>query len=95
MTSVFSTQGSLFITENGMKPGKADGRTKLELKYCECCGGLWLRLEGEDEGRCDTCVRMSTDWAGAWARRIKQRSRREPDAGGAAVAMSLGHGGQA
>lgn len=28
---------------------------KLELKYCERCGGLWLRPQGGEEVYCDTC----------------------------------------
>lgn len=27
----------------------------LELKYCERCGGLWLRNHGSDEVYCPTC----------------------------------------
>src|SRR5689334_13582092 len=28
---------------------------ELELKYCERCGGLWLRLCGDDEVYCVSC----------------------------------------
>lgn len=32
----------------------------LELKYCERCGGLWLRPEDTDEVYCGSCsVQMS------------------------------------
>ncbi|MBZ5572371.1 MAG: hypothetical protein LAO09_10900 [Acidobacteriia bacterium] len=27
----------------------------LELKYCELCGGLWLRLQGADQAHCEAC----------------------------------------
>jgi hypothetical protein len=27
----------------------------VELKYCERCGGLWLRRQGEDVVYCDRC----------------------------------------
>lgn len=30
--------------------------TELELKYCERCGGLWLRRTGSDEVYCTDCV---------------------------------------
>jgi DNA-directed RNA polymerase subunit RPC12/RpoP len=29
--------------------------TGLELKYCERCGSLWLRLQGDSEVYCTTC----------------------------------------
>jgi Zn-finger nucleic acid-binding protein len=29
---------------------------QLELKYCERCGGLWLRLRGTQEVYCGGCV---------------------------------------
>lgn len=31
--------------------------TGLELKYCERCGGLWVRLQGESEVYCVKCRR--------------------------------------
>jgi uncharacterized Zn finger protein (UPF0148 family) len=35
-------------------------KTELELKYCERCGGLWLRPLGEGEVYCGGCrVRMA------------------------------------
>ena len=27
----------------------------VELKYCERCGGLWLRRHGHDETHCGRC----------------------------------------
>jgi len=27
----------------------------LELKYCERCGGLWLRRKGEADVYCESC----------------------------------------
>jgi uncharacterized Zn finger protein (UPF0148 family) len=33
---------------------KADG-IRVELKYCERCGGLWLREVGSGEVYCDHC----------------------------------------
>ncbi len=34
--------------------------TELELKYCERCGGLWLRLHGDTEVYCAACRRQMT-----------------------------------
>jgi hypothetical protein len=28
---------------------------RMELKYCERCGGLWLRLKGSDLVYCPAC----------------------------------------
>jgi hypothetical protein len=28
----------------------------FDLKYCERCGGLWLRLEGNEEVYCPSCI---------------------------------------
>jgi hypothetical protein len=30
-------------------------KTQVELKYCERCGGLWLRPQGDSEVYCGTC----------------------------------------
>jgi hypothetical protein len=32
------------------------GYPKLELKYCERCGGLWLRVRGEELVYCAECA---------------------------------------
>jgi Zn-finger nucleic acid-binding protein len=29
---------------------------QLELKYCERCGGLWLRIRGRQEAYCSSCA---------------------------------------
>lgn len=29
---------------------------ELELKYCERCGGLWLRVRGRDDIYCSSCA---------------------------------------
>lgn len=30
----------------------------LELKYCERCGGLWLRLKGSEAVFCSDCAKV-------------------------------------
>lgn len=40
---------------------------ELELKYCERCGGLWLRPQGEDEVYCGVC-RLKVAELPKWAR---------------------------
>lgn len=53
---------------------KEDG-VQMELKYCERCGGLWLRLRGSEMVYCPPCAvilagiardpRFLQHWAGA------------------------------
>lgn len=34
---------------------------EVELKYCERCGGLWLRPLGTREIYCSTCIPLMAD----------------------------------
>jgi len=34
---------------------------EMELKYCERCGGLWLRRQGEGEIYCPPCLPKMVD----------------------------------
>lgn len=36
------------------------GAIQLELKYCERCGGLWLRPKGSGLVLCSGCTRVMT-----------------------------------
>jgi hypothetical protein len=36
---------------------KAEEKVSLELKYCERCGGLWLRSAGSRQIYCVACAR--------------------------------------
>jgi Zn-finger nucleic acid-binding protein len=38
----------------------------LELKYCERCGGLWLRRQGSDEILCASCAARTTELPGVF-----------------------------
>ena len=40
---------------------------QLELKYCERCGGLWLRPQGSDLIFCGACAKASAHILG-WPR---------------------------
>ena len=42
---------------------------RLELKYCEQCGGLLLRRAGHDVVFCDPCARRVEDMPAPRARR--------------------------
>ncbi len=51
---------------------------ELELKYCERCGGLWLRIRGRDDVYCASCALQISKLPGAAPRkrRAKMTSRR-------------------
>jgi len=48
---------------------------QLELKYCERCGGLWLRLKGRCDVYCASCALAMTD---VTARHRSRRPARLP-----------------
>lgn len=41
---------------------------QLELKYCERCGGLWLRPKESELVLCPACVKATTGVLLAWPR---------------------------
>jgi hypothetical protein len=45
---------------------KAEGLEiiRLELKYCERCGGLWLRTQGTGEVYCPACAGQISELPG-------------------------------
>jgi len=45
---------------------------QLELKYCERCGGLWLRVRGKHEPYCSSCAGAISEVA------IGRKSTRPP-----------------
>ena len=51
------------------------GQEQVELKYCERCGGLFLRIPGSSVvqcGRCATRLAADTDLEGMTVRRQKR-----------------------
>ena len=40
------------------------GNVVVELKYCERCGGLWLRRLENKESYCDNCRVATATWPG-------------------------------
>lgn len=42
---------------------------RLELKYCERCGGLWMRTQGTDDVYCPACEEEMSDLPAAPRRR--------------------------
>jgi len=42
---------------------------RLELKYCERCGGLWMRTKGTEDVYCKSCAVEMLDLPAARGRR--------------------------
>jgi hypothetical protein len=57
----------MYIRDGGLE------RTKLELKYCECCGALWLRKQGSTDPTCGACVSLWADLPGMWIESLRRR----------------------
>jgi Zn-finger nucleic acid-binding protein len=56
------------------------GEVPVELKYCERCGGLWLRPQGEDVVYCRRCQEHLAAWPQASERPARERrGHREQD----------------
>jgi Zn-finger nucleic acid-binding protein len=46
---------------------------QLELKYCELCGGLWLRRQGADQVYCAACAEKPPEFS--LGKRFRTRPR--------------------
>jgi len=56
---------------------------QIELKYCERCGGLWLRPQGTNGvycGSCRVCLAAMPDPGEAPPRKTRRRKARLPKA---------------
>jgi hypothetical protein len=64
---------------------KADGskanEVQFELKYCERCGGLWLRPVGGEQIYCAACGRAMAELPPAFYERKAARRPRGPASG--------------
>ncbi len=54
-----------------MEPEEAEV-LQLELKYCERCGGLWLRVLGTQDAYCASCAAALSEVV------VVRRSKRPP-----------------
>lgn len=43
------------------REGEANGEVGVELKYCEHCGSLWVRVRGAGTVYCDRCEAKVAD----------------------------------
>lgn len=69
----------------------------LELKYCERCGGLWLRPAGSDDVYCAPCESSMADLPGAGTgrRKVVGASLQIEGQNGEVVVVVCGKGGNA
>jgi hypothetical protein len=51
------------------------GIVRLELKYCERCGGLWTREHGELQNRCERCMAEEKQLTKLWRARSNRSHR--------------------
>jgi Zn-finger nucleic acid-binding protein len=62
--------------------GRMEGKEiQVELKYCERCGGLWLRLQGAEGVYCASCrvfLDARLDPPAATSRKAYRRKRGGP-----------------
>jgi hypothetical protein len=61
--------------------GESEDRGKVELKYCERCGGLWLRPEAADGVYCASCkvsLASRPDPGRSFVRTTRRRKARLP-----------------
>ena len=65
---------------------------ELELKYCEHCGSLWMRLRGDDGVYCAKCVPAMAEFP--LSRRLKHLDA-EMEAGLGEQAFVCAQGGNA
>lgn len=70
----------------------------LELKYCERCGGLWLRRQGSEEILCASCAARGAELPGVFGEhslRHVLRTTIRVDGGSREVLVMCGEGGHA
>jgi Zn-finger nucleic acid-binding protein len=70
----------------------------LDLKYCERCGGLWLRPQDCDDVLCASCAAQVTKLQSGWrARNIQLALKTTIESGGETreVLVMCGDGGNA
>jgi hypothetical protein len=51
------------------------GIVRLELKYCERCGGLWTREHGVSQSRCERCMEEEKQLTKLWRARSNRSNR--------------------
>jgi hypothetical protein len=71
----------------------------LELKYCERCGGLWVRPSGSEDVYCASCAIEMADFAlprkKKTAPRLPGNHKTDALPAGPRLVVLCGHGGKA
>lgn len=70
----------------------------LDLKYCERCGGLWLRPRDCDDVLCASCAVQVTKLQSGWSPkkiRLALKTKIEVDGESREVLVMCGEGGNA
>jgi Zn-finger nucleic acid-binding protein len=57
--------------------------SQLELKYCERCGGLWLRPAGAEHVYCSRCEPEMAELPAVVRKRAKSRKTKKTETNGA------------
>ena len=65
----------------------------LELKYCERCGGLWLREKGCEEVLCEACSARKAEFPAAGSIRFALRTTINVEGEGREVFVIAGQEG--
>jgi Zn-finger nucleic acid-binding protein len=75
-----------------MKSRARQEETSFELKYCERCGGLWLRPAGGEQTYCTVCARAMAELppSSVEIRHRKASLKKRPRAGREIKACALG-----
>ncbi|MBV8049834.1 MAG: hypothetical protein JOZ80_01520 [Acidobacteriaceae bacterium] len=70
----------------------------LDLKYCERCGGLWLRQRGSEDVYCASCAAEIMKLQSGWRKRsipLVLRTTIQSDGESREVLVMCGEGGTA
>ena len=71
---------------------------QLELKYCERCGGLWVRRVASENVYCAPCAVVMAEFASSSRRRTSPRlpvNHKVEKSGGPKLILICGRGGNA
>jgi hypothetical protein len=68
------------------------GIVRLELKYCERCGGLWAREHGVLQSRCERCITEEKQLTKLWRARSNRFHRYASGAGSGSELTAIAGG---
>lgn len=71
------------------------GIVELELKYCERCGGLWLRVRGKDDVYCTACAAQIAELSESMPKYGRRKSVRREEGVSRRLKVASRQGGNA